>query len=825
MTFILRCHSFAKRPDHNPQENQLQIHMNINYLKIAWRILMRNKANMAINIIGLGLGFSISILMMIYVWHQQSFDKYQSNYDRISRLVIDLNMPDGTSSHMPFTAGDIAGYVHDEVPSAEAVCRFYDEGLMEVLVENTKVRFPDQSILYADASFFQIFDLALISGDPQKALAEPNTLVISRKLAERYFGDEDPMEKTLWAGRFHFRITGVAEDVPSNSHLQFVMLASFSTLTGARENIVERNGISFFTYMLRHPEVDAQSFERDVSRVADHYINERFSPHGLSIAHSLQPLSRIFLYSDFTHGNNVALNMVSGDIRNVYIFSLLALVVILIAVFNFVNLITVQSEKRAREIGMRKVMGAQRKDMVFQFIGESLLLAGMAFVFSLSLNELLIHPFSQLLDENFRLAYWQQPGLLLAVLGFIMVTGVLAGLYPALYLSRFQPIKVLKGVAAPGRTYKLRKVLVGAQFAISIFLVVSVMLLNRQVNYMKNKDIGFDREHMVTLGRLSPTIQNSYPTLEAELLQNPSILAVTASMVTPGLPRGVIFVHKKGEDPSASTRIYGNLVNENYIDTYRMKIVEGENFHPRMHTDEATVILNQAAVRQLGMENPIGQEIIVRDEPARVIGVVQDYNFLSMHHVIEPLLLMFRTDMIRQVSLRISPENMSQTLTFIREQFEAVDPDFYFDPVFVDDAFAAMYRKQERTNKLITAAAVLGIIISFMGLYALTSFSIMKRIKEIGIRKTHGASSTSILLLLFRDLRNWILLGNLVAWPVAFYVVSRWLENFAYRIHLWDYWHLFLLAGMLATMVGAAATLMHVWSALKVNPVNSLRTE
>jgi len=518
--------------------------------------------------------------------------------------------------------------------------------------------------------------------------------------------------------------------------------------------------------------------------------------------------------------------MVSGDIRNVYIFSFLALVIVLIAVFNFVNLITVQSEKRAREIGMRKVMGAHRKDMVFQFIGESLLLTAMAFVFALFLNELLIHPFSQLMDENFHLAYWQQPGLLLAVLGFVLLIGVLAGLYPALYLSRFQPIKVLKGVAdSRGRTYKLRKVLVGAQFAISIFLVVSVLLLNRQVNYMKHKDIGFDREHLVTLGKFSPAIQNSYPSLKAELLQNTSIQDVTASMFTPGLPRGTSPIYKRGDDPSASTRIYWNLVHENYLDAYGMQIVEGENFHPRMRTDVTPVILNQAAVRRMGLENPIGQEIVFWNEPVRVIGVVQDYNFLSMHHVIEPLLLVFRTDLTFQISLRISSENIAQTLTFIRERFEAIDPNFYFDPVFIDDAFAAMYRTEERTHKLVTAGALLAIIISFMGLYALTSFSIIKRIKEIGIRKTLGASATSILLLLFRDLRNWILLGNLVAWPVAFYVVSRWLENFAFRIDLWNYWYLFILAGALAALVGMGATFIHAWGALKTNPAISLTAE
>ncbi len=798
--------------------------MNKNYLKIAWRILMRNKANTSINIIGLGLGFSLSVLMMIYVWHQLSYDKFHNNYDRISRLVIDVNMPDGTSAHVPFTAGDIAGFVKDAVPSLEAIFRFYDEGVMEVLVDEQ--RYPDQYLLWADADFFQIFDLALISGDRQTALAEPNTMVITRKLAERYFGNEDPMNKTLWAGRFQYRITGVAEDLPANSHLQFDMLASFSTLTGPPENILERNGISFFTYILRLPDVDVQSFEYDVITVADHHINERFGPRGLSISHSLQPLSKIFLHSNFTYGNDVAVNMVSGDIRNVYIFSFLALVVIIIAVFNFVNLITVQSEKRAREIGIRKVMGAQRKDMVLQFIGESLLLTAMAFVFSLMLNELLIHPFSQLLDENFRLAYWQQPGLLLAVLGFVFLTGVLAGLYPALYLSRFQPIKVLKGVAdSKGRTYMLRKVLVGAQFAISIFLVISVLLLNRQVQYMKSRDMGFDREHVITVRRLTPKLQNSYPTLKEELMQNPSVVSVTASMVSPGEPRSVLTVHKKGEDPSNSILISGNFVHENYIDTYRMRIVAGENFHPLMRTDVTPVILNQAAVRQLGLDDPIGQEIIVWDETARIVGVVQDYNFASLHNVIDPLLLKYEKNLIRRFSIRLSPGNIPQTLAWIQELIEKADTNYSFEYAFVDDTFAAMYRKEERTNKLATAAAVLAIIISFMGLYALTSFSIMKRVKEIGIRKTFGASSAAILLLLFRDLRNWILLGNLVAWPLAFYVVSSWLKNFAYHIHITEHWYLFVLAGILATLVGGAATLIHAMCALKANPVNSLKTE
>jgi putative ABC transport system permease protein len=403
---------------------------------------------------------------------------------------------------------------------------------------------------------------------------------------------------------------------------------------------------------------------------------------------------------------------------------------------------------------------------------------------------------------------------------------VLAGLYPALYMSRFQPVRILKGIAiSRGRTYTVRKVLVGAQFAISIFLVISVLLLNRQVNFMKKKDIGFDPENMITLGRLSPAIQNSYPTIAAELLQHPSVIGVTASSATPGEPRNVLTVHRRGEDSRTSILISGNFVQDNYVDTYGMQIVAGENFHNSMRSDFIPVIINEAAVRQLNLEDPVGQEVFIEKDPVRIIGVVKDYNFMSMHHTIEPLMLIYAKNYIRRISIRIAPHDINQTMQYIRERLTEADANIYFEPDFVSHTFSGMYQKEERLNQLTTAAAVLAIIISFMGLYALTSFSIMKRIKEIGIRKTLGAPVTSILLLLFRDLRNWILLGNLVAWPVAFYVVSLWLEYFAFRIHIWDYWYLFVLAGILAAMVGAVATFMHAWGCLKVNPVNSLRAD
>lgn len=793
--------------------------MNWNYLKIAWRILIKNRSFTIINIAGLGLGFSVSILIMIFVYHQLSYDEFHKNADRIYRITLDGSFADGKLLSASFTSGDIAGPVADEVPEAEEVCRIFRVGITEVIYEDK--RFTNDKVFWVDPNFLSIFSFPLIKGNPETVFAEPFSTVITRSLSEKYFSDNDPIGKVITIRGDHYRVTGLMEDPPANSHLQFDILASFNSLVRSDFNIVENHGVSFPTYVLKREGADIDVFSEKITAVADHYFNERFEPIGMSGTHGLQPLNRIYLYSGFSFEYGE-----TGDIRHVYIFSFLALAVIVIAVLNFINLVTAQSEKRMREIGMRKVMGAFRKDLILQFIGESVLIALFAFVLSLMLNELLIKEFSTLLASSLRLEYWYHPGMLLLIILLVLGTGVVAGLYPALYLSGFQPIVVLKGLNRSSLASRfIRKMLVIFQFAISIFLITSVFLLNRQVSYMQDKDLGFDRENIVSVRGLTQSIRNAYPALKAEILQHPAITHVTASHDVPGETINLQNSRKASDPPQSAIMMYENYVQHGYLETFGIRIVEGRDFDPEMMTDTAAIILNETAVRQLGLENPIGEEIIIWEYTGKVIGVVSDFNFKSLHYEIDPLAFTMWERYFSRISIRMRPGTTQQTMDWIRQKFEDADPNYTFEYFFVDDLFVQMYDQEEHLNRLTLAAAIIAIIISFMGLFALTSFTIQKRIKEIGIRKTLGASLSQILVLLFRDLWRWTLVACLIAWPLSAFVISRWQENFAFRIRLEEYWYLFLLAGVLAALTGTVATFSQAWVASKTNPADSMRTE
>ncbi|TVQ13484.1 MAG: FtsX-like permease family protein [Bacteroidetes bacterium] len=793
--------------------------MNWNYLKIAWRILLKNLKYTVINVAGLGLGFSVSVLLIVFVFHQLSFDRFHEKSDRIYRVTLHGSMADGKLLSAAFTSGDIASYIADEVPEAELVCRVYNWGAMEVIAQEK--RFADNKLLWVDSTFFDIFTFPLLKGHPEHALKEPNSVVLTQSAANKFFGDEDPMKQTLRIRGDTYQVTGLMPDPPSTSHLQFDMLAAFHSLETQEFNIIQNSGISFPTYILKREGADSDVLREKASHVADHYFNERFHLIGMSGTHSLQPLNRIYLHSGF--GFDTA---VTGDIQHIYVLSFLALAVIVIAVFNFVNLVTAQSEKRMREIGMRKVMGAIRKDLTLQFIGESVLMAFMAFLLSLGLNEILINEFSFLLDENLRLEYWYHPGLLLSIVSMVLITGILAGLYPALYLSGFQPIAVLKGLTKSSLASQLiRKVLVIFQFSISIFLITTVLLLNRQVDYMQSKDLGFGRENLVSVRGLTQNIRNAYPALRSELLQHPSITHVAASHEVPGENMSLQNSRKTEDPPQSAIMMYENRIQHGYLETLGIRIVEGRDFDPEMGTDRSAIILNETGVRKLGLENPIGEEIVLWEHTGKIIGVVADFNFMSLHNEIDPIAFTVHDNWISRINIRMLPGNTRNTLDWIKEQLEKTDSNYTFEYFFVDDLFAQMYQREEHLNRLTLAAAIIAIIISFMGLFALTSFTIQKRIKEIGIRKTLGASLPQILGLLFRDMWRWIVIGCLVAWPFSVYVIARWQENFAYRITIADHWYLFLIAGILAAMVGTIATFTQAWGASKTNPIESLKTE
>ncbi len=793
--------------------------MNWHYFKIASRILLKNKTYTLVNVLGLGLGYSVFVLILIFVYHQLSFDDFHEKSDRIYRVTIEGSLADQKELRAAFASGETAYHVLEEVPETELACRVYNWGITEVIAED--IRFTNDQVMWVDSTFFRIFTFELLHGDPEQVLNNPFSVVLTASSARKYFGDSNPIDQTVKLRGLDYQVTGVMSDPPVNSHLQFDILASFHSLERPDYNIVERSGITFPTYLLKKEGADQQLFTEKVCAVADHYFHQRYAQYGMEGSHGLQHLSRIYLYSDF--GFDTAK---TGDIRTVYIFSFLAFAVILIAVFNFINLVTAQSEKRMREIGMRKVMGGQRKNLVFQFIGESVLVSLFAFLISLMFNELFISGFSSLLEVPFRLEYLYNPLMFVGIIILVLFTGVVAGIYPAFYLSGFQPIVVLKGLTQSSfATQFIRKVLVIFQFSISIFLITSVLLLNKQVDYMRDKDLGFERENVVSVRGITQAIRNAYPTLKAELEQNTAILHVAASQDVPGENMTLQSFRRTTDPPQDAIMIYENRVQHDYLKTFGMQILQGRDFDRAMATDRQAVIINQAAAWLMGMNDPVGEDVIVWEHTSRVIGVVADFHFQSMHNRIDPLVFTLYDPYFARINIRIKPQDRARTMEWIREKFEDADPNYTFEYFFVDDVFAKMYSGEEHLHKLTSAAAIIAIIISFMGLFALTSFNINKKIKEIGIRKTLGASLPQILLFLFSDLWKWILIGILIAWPLSAYVVTRWLENFAYRINMADHWYLFLLAGILAALVGTAAAFLQAWSAARTNPVDSLKAE
>lgn len=793
--------------------------MNRNFFTTAFRILRKNRTNTFINVIGLGLGFSISFLLMIYVYHQLSYDRFHEKSDRIYRFAVEGTMGDGKVISGAMSSGETADLIIAQVPEVEHVTRLYTFGTRTVIVDEQ--RFTDEKLAYVDTAFFQIFTFPFIAGDPLTAFRDPMSAVISETTANKFFGTTEVLDEVVRIRGFDYRITGVMEDMPRNSHLKYDILVAFESLLRPEWAIIENNGISFPTYVLMRADANPQAFKEKAVQVADERLLERFEPLGIKLYHHLQPIHDVYLHSRYSFADEDG-----GDIRNVYIFSFLAFFILLIAVFNYVNLITAQSEKRAREIGMRKVIGANKHDLVRQFIGESVIVSLIAFVLALMLNELLITPFSHLVDENFSLTYWENPLVLGGIVLFVLLIGVLSGMYPAFYLSRFEPIVVLKGTQhGAGGKHALRKILVSLQFAISIFLIASLLLVHRQVSYMKHKDLGFERENVITVTNLTGALTNSFESLKAELLQNPNIISVAASESIPGQQRSAQNCYKRGDDPSTAILIHENRIQYDYLETFGIRLIEGRDFDPEMRTDSASFIINQTAARKLGLNNPIGEEIIVWTMPGRIIGLVADYNFFSLHHEIEPLVLTKYADWFSRVSIRMQPGNLTENMDYIRTSFEAADPNYTFDYTFVDQNFERMYQQEERINKLITAAAILAVVISFMGLFALTSFTVARKIKEIGIRKTLGAPVHRIVLQLSGELSRWMLAGNLIAWPAAYLMVSRWQQNFAFQIDLVQHWWLFLTAGVMAGVVGGLAMFYQSLSAARANPVESLRSE
>ncbi|MCF8231987.1 MAG: ABC transporter permease [Bacteroidales bacterium] len=762
-----------------------------NFILIALRNLKKQREFALITILGLGIGIAVSALIMRYVMHEYNFDRFHENKDRIYRIMSDVNMPNGKSKKAAVSSGDIGKLVTEKLPQVEAFTRFNTHS--DVRLKHNERQYTISEFTYADSTFFNMFSFELLRGNPEKVLTQPNSAVLSASAARKVFGDNEAINKTITIDERDFKVTGIMADFPTQSHLQFDVLGSMNTVDNPQVRLVERNGLSFPTYFLVRDNAEITGVIEEFKKINREYMKERFGGIGITVNSTLQPMTNVYLHTTTDYQF-----FKSGSYEDLIIFSLLAIFILIIALINFINLITARSETRYREIGMRKVLGAERKHLIRQFIGEAMITVMISLILGLVITELFLPVFNNLMGTSMSGGILLNPDFTIAIILGVLVTGLIAGAYPAFYMSSFRPAFILKGTSQKqkGNAF-LQKSLVVLQFGIAVFLAIAVTVLYHQVDFMKNKSLGFDKEHVVTVGGLSKNLRESRDAIRNELVTNTGIKQAAFSASVPGKSRNINNVYVEGQDPETGLIFNENRVLKNYFDTYGIHFISGEPFK-NYESIEDKCILNQTGINKLDLKNPIGKKVVLFQNTYEIIGIVKDFNFASFHKPIEPLIFTANSHP-NYLSVKLEGNRIQESIGEIKTTIAGFDPNFNFDYNFVDKQFEKKYQKEEQKSKILLYAVLLAIFISMMGLFALTSLTIQRRLKEIAIRKTLGASLQENYSLLARDLLKWVVIANLVAWPLAFAYLNNWLEQFASHI-AFQAWH-FLVPGMASVII------------------------
>jgi len=808
-----------------------------NYLKIAWRNLMKYKIISFINLFGLTVGITCCLLITIYIVNELSYDKYNKNGENVYRVTRSFNNSEGIVSLNLSTVSPPFGYYFPtDFPEIKKMTRLLNNGTTPFKYKDKLINEPN--VYFADENLFSVFTLQVLKGNPNTALKDPFSVMLSEEVAKKYFGTEDPMNKVIRANnQFDVKVTGVYKDFPANSHMHPGVLVSFNTLKDpavyGEENLRTNWGNnSFFTFLLLPDHYDVNrmiaQFPAFVDRRMDHKnyggnLPSKYTKLGL------QKLTDIHLYShtDYEAEPN-------GDIRRVYIFSIIGLFILLIACINYMNLSTARSALRAREIGIRKVIGAREKEIIAQFLSESVLISWAAILISFVLLYLALPWLNSISKQELSvdiLLKWQ---IMIPLFLAPFVVGILSGIYPALFMSSFQPVKTLKGLFKAGSgNISFRKVLVVAQFSISIILIITTVIVFQQLRYMQKTSLGYDKEHLITLPYYND-INTSYESFRNELMQNPDIRNVARSS---RIPTGRLL-----DAMGASAYIGDSLrpvtadikyvaTDYDFIPTYGVHVVAGRNFSRAFGTDTSNFILNEAAVRAIGWKNPedaVGRNFKYGSFQGKIIGVIGDFHFESLHQKIVPIILLNPATSVNQsffnsFSLKASGNNMASTLTTIEKTWRKYLPEIPYQYTFLDENFANLYESEQRQGIIFTTFACIAIFIACLGLFGLSAFSISQRVKEIGVRIVLGAKVNSIVALLSGDFLKLVLVAAIIAFPVAWYAMTHWLEDFAYRVSI--HWWVFGLSAILALIVALATVSFHAIRAALANPVNSLRSE
>ncbi|EMS33111.1 hypothetical protein C943_00388 [Mariniradius saccharolyticus AK6] len=805
-----------------------------NYLKIFIRNLKKSPAFILINILGLSVGMASSILIFLFVQHELSYDKYHENADRIYRVSRAWFNQDGaTSLHLghaappfgPLLQSDFEGKVKEAV-------RFLN---VDVVLKEGQNTFEESRLFFADPNVFEVFSWKMVSGDGEKALSFPDGVILTESMARKYFGDQDPVGKSMEAiigpTAVNLQVRGVMEDFPDNSHFKADFLASMEPVVqfygGYEQMMMNFGSNSFGTYLLLENGVDPKALEDELPAFIDRHMqaNAQGIPTSKGTKLYLWPLTDIHLHSNLD--SEIEPN---SSIEYVYIYGAIAIFILLIACINFMNLATARSAKRALEVGLRKVLGADRELLVRQFMGETIIMAVMAMLLALGIAYLALPAFGNFTGKVLSLNLLEHPEYLLGFVGLVVLVGILAGSYPSMFLSGFQPVKVLKGTYKIGSVHeKFRSILVVGQFAISIVLIVSVLVVLDQLDFMKNKDLGFEKDDIVVLNSYPEFTQN-YEMMRDRLLQHPNIQAVAvASRVPSGrlLDSQGTQAEVNGEITPINVRVSDIHVSHSFMTTFGIDLVAGRDFDINLASDSTEAfILNESAVRAIGWANPeeaVQKQFMYGDRRGYVVGVVKDFHFESLHQPISPIVFLIPTNRINSVAVKISSENKEETISYLRDEWQAMRPDLPFDYYLVSDSFDQQYESEEKVAQVFGFFAGLAILISVLGLFGLSAYAAEQRTREIGIRKVMGASVASIVTLLGVDFLKLVLFGFLIAVPIAWYGMSIWLENFAYSIHV--SWVIFLTAGISAALIAALTVSSQSIRAAMTNPVDTFKVQ
>jgi len=679
--------------------------------------------------------------------------------------------------------------------------------------------YNEENFYYADSTVFDIFSFKVLKGDVKSAVKDPKKIVLTKTAASRYFGKSDPIGKTLTEGTNTFEVTGVIEDVPFNSHFRFDALT-------ARNNLPKQIGnwgnFGVYTYLLLPQKLDAKAFETKIQGMYDAYMKQIFGPINIKIEYQLEPIKRIHLYS--TNANEPE---PTGSITYVYIFGIVAIFLILIAAMNYMNLATARSTRRAREVGLRKVVGSRRSALVIQFLGESVILTVISLIISIILMLVLLPKFNILSGKSFSPEILYSPVVLISVLGIVIITGIFGGSYPALFLSRFSPVTVLKGEITQGSAGSLfRKILVVIQFSISVAMIVCTLVVFRQLNYLKNKDQGFDHKNVLSLQLNNREMIRKYPVLKQMLLNNEDIKYVTSTNTPMGEGSGKLVFNVETDQGMSQRGINLSVVDHDFVETLGIRMVQGRDFQQDMPSDTLTgVLVNETFVKRMGWSDPIGRKIEAGDENtlrARVVGVMADYHQTGMYNEIESLLLAYR-EYNNILYIKLSGKNMQQTLAYIESKWKEVFPDQPFTYTYLSERFNRQFEADEKRGLIFTMFTILAILIACLGLFGLASYMVEQRTKEVGIRKVFGASEGIVIKLISREFLFLVAISIIIAVPAAYLIMSNWLENYVYRTSIGI--PLLLLAAGLILVITFITVSYKAYQAAVMNPANAIRIE